>query len=591
MKNLIKIMVCAVVLAGFTSCFKDLDNPPIDPKVTQIFNQDAIFVKVYATLGLTGLEGPAGSGDVDGIDEGTSAFSRMIWELQEFPADDIWWVWDSDAGLPAIRNLSWTSSNELSVGLYYRLYFDITMCNFFLQNTEKETDEKSVKQRAEVRFIRALNYYYLLDMYGEGVPFADKIADVVPMPAEDMPKPKTRVELYTWIETELLAIEPDMFAVGAKTGYFRADQAAVWLLLSRLYLNAEVYTGTANWNKAAEYAGKVMTSSYTLATEYRHLFMGDNDNLSSVNTASSELILPIPQDGIQTKSYGGSLVLIAGSHVNGMLPWGSSEQWECFRAKPTLVKKFFPDLAVADLIYEYEDVVPALAGDDRALFSAKLRIDTAFVIKEENGKKYTLNGQTEYPAGSGLYPKEIDYTLATQPDSWKAATAFDTLPHLTGGAINGSAGFSNCWQIAKFSNLYASGAQSHDPRWTDTDIPFMRAAEAYLTYAEAVLRGGAATNGSAAEAIAALRNRAHATPLPNVTLDDIFDEWSREFYAEGRRRSDLVRFNKFAGAVNYNWEGKGGTADGKDVDAKYNIYPIPSKDLNANPNLTPSEGY
>jgi hypothetical protein len=68
-------------------------------------------------------------------------------------------------------------------------------------------------------------------------------------------------------------------------------------------------------------------------------------------------------------------------------------------------------------------------------------------------------------------------------------------------------------------------------------------------------------------------------------------EWSREFYFEGRRRSDLVRFGKFAGNVNYNWEGKGGTAAGKNVDEKFNVYPIPLKDIIANPNLESTKGY
>jgi hypothetical protein len=196
----------------------------------------------------------------------------------------------------------------------------------------------------------------------------------------------------------------------------------------------------------------------------------------------------------------------------------------------------------------------AIANDDRCLLSSFLSIDTLF---------------------------NADSTV----------NRIDTIPFLIGGAINGSDGFDNCWQIAKFSNIYASGGGTRDAQWVDMDIPFMRVAEAYLTYAEAVVRGGSGTNGTALEVINRLRERSHATPLPNVGLDDVLDEWSREFYAEGRRRSDLIRFNKFAGNVNYNWEGKGGAAEGKNVDARYNIYPIPYKDLIANKNLKPSEGF
>jgi hypothetical protein len=538
-----KILICAVVVCGFTSCFNDLNRLPIDPTITQGFNQDAMFAKIYATLGLTGQKGPDGSGDVDDIDEGTSAFYRMAWELNQFPSDEIWWVW-GDVGVVNIRDLSWNSLNSLVEGLYYRLYFDITLCNYFLYQTEGKTDEKTALQRTEVRFIRAMNYWYLLDMYGEGVPFAAKVSDELPVPKENLPQPISRKALYNWLETELKEIEPIVKADGTKTAYYRVDQTAVWLLLSRLYLNAEVYTGTADWNNAALYSGKIMTSSYTLAPEYKHLFMGDNDKLSSANQSWKEIILPIAQDGIQTRCWGGSMFLLAASHQNGMNNWGISDQWECFRSKSNLVKKFFPDLNVAAATQGDETTLPTLANDDRCLLVNHI-----------------------------------------------AATGYSAT--LDGGAENGSASFRKGWGIAKFSNVYVSGGQPHDATWPDMDIPFLRAAEAYLTYAEAVARGGTATNGTALEAINALRNRAHATTWTNtdVTLDNILDEWSREFFAEGRRRTDLIRFNKFAGNVNYNWEGKGGSANGKNVDAKYNIFPIPNKDIVVNENLSPSEGY
>jgi len=551
MKNILKsIAVITVVSLCFSSCFKDLDTPPIDPNVTQEFQQDGVFAKIYGTLGLTGSgsdDGGSGAGDIDGMDEGVSAFYRMQWTLNEFSADGIWWVW-GDAGVPEVRAMSWDASNDLIKGLYARLNFDIALCNYFLYETQKLTDDKTAKQRAEVRFIRALNFYLLMDMYGEGVPFAEKLIDKLPVRQEDLPKPISRKNLFTWLETELKEIEPQMFSDGSKTAYYRADQTAVWFLLARMYLNAEVYTGVADWNNAALYAGKVMSSSYGLAPVYKHLFMGDNNSLSAVNQSSKEIILPIAQHGIYTQSWGGSLFVIAGSRVNGMNPSGSTEQWECMRTKSTLVQKFFPDLNDARNIKADEYEMPALAGDDRCLLVSE--------VKSQDD--------------------EVTYSAT-----------------LSGGAGNGSDAFKQGWGFAKFSNLYASGASSSNPRFPDTNIPYFRAGEAYLTYAEAVLRGGTATNGTALDAVNALRNRANATPWENadLTLDNILDEWSREFYAEGRRRVDLVRFNKFAGEVNYNWEGKGGTAAGKNVDAKFNIFPIPQTDLTANQNLKPSPGY
>lgn len=125
------------------------------------------------------------------------------------------------------------------------------------------------------------------------------------------------------------------------------------------------------------------------------------------------------------------------------------------------------------------------------------------------------------------------------------------------------------------------------------DYPLMRAAEAYLMYAEAQahLNGGTAT-GNAAKAINALRERANNPNLKTAyTLDEICDEWSREFYFEGMRRNTLIRFNKFGGNNNYNWTWKGGAKSGRNFAATRNIYAIPDKDLSANTNLKQNPGY
>ena len=550
MKKIInKIAVLIAVSLFFSSCFDKLDSDPIDPNVTQVFQQDGVFAKIYSSLGLTGSGdggGGDGSGDVDGIDEGTSAFFRMQWTLNEFPADDIWWVW-GDAGVPEIRAMAWDASNDMVRGLYARLYFNIALCNYFLGETQNLNDAKTALQKAEVRFIRALNFYVLMDMFGEGVPFPEKLINELPVRQEDLPKPISRRDLFTWLETELKAIESLLVADGSKTAYYRVDQVAAWLLLCRMYLNAEIYTGVADWNNAALYAGKVMTSSYRLAPVYRHLFMGDNNSLSTVNEASVEIILPVAQHGIHTRSWGGSIFLIAASRVNGMNPSGITEQWECMRTKNTLVHRFFsPSVAATIKADEYE--MPVLAGDDRCLLVSE--------VTSEDG--------------------EITYTAT-----------------LMGGAGNGSEAFLQGWGFAKFTNLYADQALPSNSRFPDTDIPYLRAAEAYLSYAEAVVRGATPTNGTALDAINELRDRANATfwTEADLTLDNILDEWSREFYAEGRRRVDLVRHNKFAGDVDYNWEGKGGIAAGRNVHERYNIFPIPTTDLTANQNLSPSQGY
>ena len=87
-----------------------------------------------------------------------------------------------------------------------------------------------------------------------------------------------------------------------------------------------------------------------------------------------------------------------------------------------------------------------------------------------------------------------------------------------------------------------------------------------------------------------MRTRANAKQLTALTKQDLIDEWSREFYMEGRRRSDLVRFDMFTGK-DYVWAWKGGVASGQAVDSHFKVYPIPMDDINNNENMTQNEGY
>jgi len=523
----------------------DLDLEPIDPSVSQKFDQDLVFTKIYSSLTLTGQEGPAGDGDVAGIDEGFSAFARLIWNLNEITSDEAACSW-GDTGIPDLNQNKWNDSNDFTKGLYGRFYFNITLCNHFLTETKGMTDDKTVKQRAEARFMRALNYYYLLDMFGN-VPFTDVVAT-------EPPKQILRKELFKWVESELKACEPDMYEPKAAP-YYRVDKVANWLLMSRLYINGLVYTSTPTtatapavvgdtyWNEAAQYAKRVIDSGYTLNPSYKQLFMGDNagalDN-SSVNTAPQEIIFPIACDGKQTKSWGASLFLIASTYKADMNPVGTKEAWSGNRARSSLIKKFFPS-GIAGLVTDETDLTtgktsPAFkyCKDDRALFFAK-------------GRTLEISNLGRFVEG---------------------------------------------YSSSKWTNVRADGNATSDNQFTDTDIPFMRVAEAYLTYAEAVLRGATEIGGlTALQAITTLRNRSHAKVLTSIDLNTIIDERAREFNFEGHRRSDLIRFGMYGGTTTYNWPWKGGVEAGQNFDEKYNLFAIPASDLNANPNLKQNPNY
>ncbi|MBQ6938973.1 MAG: RagB/SusD family nutrient uptake outer membrane protein [Muribaculaceae bacterium] len=156
--------------------------------------------------------------------------------------------------------------------------------------------------------------------------------------------------------------------------------------------------------------------------------------------------------------------------------------------------------------------------------------------------------------------------------------------------------FTSGWGVTKWNNLDSKtggpvASNDVEVKVPETDIPFLRVAEAYLTYAEAAFRDAAGNKALALERFNALRTRANAQLASNLTLELLRDEWSREFYFEGRRRIDLVRFDSFGGNTDYNWDWKAGVANGTSFDKKYNILPIPVSDRNANPNLVQNPGY
>ena len=538
MKRYIKFTIPAAALllaVGMTSCTKDLDVEPIDPNLVLLDDTsiDNLFNKCYANLALAGNSGADGDCDIDGLDGGTTGLVRQMFNTNELTTDEAICGW-GDEGISSFVNNAYDASHPMARGYYYRLYNGITLCNHYLDVAAGYDAQKS----AEVRFLRALQYYLAMDAFGN-IPFLTTVSSAKAPRA-------TRAEVYQFIEEELLEIEPLLANARAKNSsdpmYGRVDKASVWMLLARLYLNAEVYTGTAQWDKAATYAKKVMDSPYKLHTTaingwsaYQTLFMADNGETS----AADECIFAILQDGATTTSYGTTFFLMASTFTGDMfvnpnkpktLP-SSNGAWGGNRARPNLIAKFFPN-GDAPNVASYDMTVAA--GDDRAIFW---------------GLDRKLNNE--------------DPTIFTD-------------------------GFS----IAKFINFTTDGSSTHNSQFPDIDFFFFRVAEAYLTYAEATARqnGGTATS-DGIQAINALRARAHTTERGGYSLNDICDEWSREFYFEGRRRVDLVRFGKFGGTTDYKWQWKGGAYAGRDFEAYKNIFAIPTTDLTANENLKQNDGY
>ena len=418
--------------------------------------------------------------------------------------------------------MDWSPTEVFNRALYSRIFYQITLANDFIrQSAEDKLSERGISgadagkiagYQAEARFLRALSYWHALDLYGNTtfVTEADGIGAYLP------PR-KTRAELFTYVESELKAIE-SLLPDPKQNEYARADKAALWMVLANLYLNAEIYIGTPKYTEAVTYSAKVIAAPYALDPTYANLFVADNHK-------SNEMIFAVAFDGTKTRSWGGTTFLVH-APVGGDMDvndFGIDFGWGGLRTTKALVQKF-TDISGAT--------------DKRAMFQ----------------------------------------------------TAGQTLE------INDIGEFRNGYSIRKWKNKTAAGANGSNLTLVDTDFPIFRLAEAYLIFAEAVKRGG--TGGTADQALTYINNirtRAYGNTSGNIsqsqlTTDFILDERARELVWEGKRRTDLIRYNLFTTST-YLWPWKGGVKDGTAVASTRSLYPIPSAEINTNPNLIQNPGY
>jgi len=553
-KIFIKSAILGLLAAGLTtSCSKDLDIHSIDPQSEATYDDMSLLAKAYSTLGLTGQQGAAGKGDISS-DEGESGFYRTTFNLQTLPTDECNWAWQTDTDIPQITGISWNASSQRTMWCYQRLGFDITLFNTYLKNTEgKDGDYKYY--RAEVRFLRALHYWYFLDLWHKA-PFKDENNSMADLPVE-----KAGKDLYEWIDAELTALESELAPVGefnTTANFGRVDQGAALLLHARLCLNAEVYTdgATKAYDKAEAYATKLIESGkYKLASTpkngysgYAQLFMADNDENTE---AMQEIILPIRQDGLSTRCYSGANYLVSSTRITGMPYAGTKNCWSCNYARPNLVEKFFPN---DDIPMATDDGFAGSTEDEIIAHDAEKGVDTKAVLAKAG------DDRALFYAGFGGGIRKL---------------RTEKLNNFLDGV-----------SVVKFQNIRTDGKSTHDVEFPDMDIPLLRYAEAYMIRCEAKFRQGK----EATTDINTIRTRAGAAPLTSVSEQDIIDEWCREFYMEGRRRSDLIRFGLFTGG-NYVWAWKGGVPAGQTIDGHFKYYPVPTDDLNNNPNMTQNAGY
>jgi hypothetical protein len=540
MKLFKNIKIATLGLAGaltMTSCLNELDQAPVDPdSFTEIdvfadaASAKGALAKLYAALAITGQQGPSGQGDIQGIDEGSSQFTRMLYNLNELTTDHAVVAW-GDPGLPNLHAMDWTSSNQWVEGMYYRLAQEVSFTNSFISNAAAlSSDAEVAAYIAEARFLRAYAYYNLLDLFGE-VPLLTELK-------AEKPSQASKDEIFNFIESELIAIESDLKATGSNE-YGRVDETAAQALLSRLYLNAESFIGVDKYTECVTYSNKVFNGAYSLhvndangnGSSYDDLFLADND----ANGAANEMIFPLLFDGIQTQTYGGMTFLVHASVGGSMNPvdFGINGGWFGLRSTKALVEKFNP----SDSNGNGE---PIAWGDNRALFYT-------------DGQAFEIDKISEFSGG---------YTITKFKNVTSQGEA--------GSDPNGDFPDSDLplIRVAEIYLNYAEAVLRGGAGGSESQA---------LDYVNQLRTRAFGNNSGSIDAA-------------ELSLQFVLDERSRELYWEGFRRTDLIRYGQYT-TGSYLWPFKGDVSTGTAVESYRSVFPIPANVIAVNPNLVQNEGY
>ena len=458
--------------------------------------------------------------NIAGTDNQTSDFIRSLFNLQELPTDEAMCAW-GDVNINTFVTANPHHISTTSMGFYLRIVLGIRLCDHYLNQYANIDPDRT----AEVRLLRAFYHLTLLDNYG------DTHGQLLP----------SGTSAFDFIESETqkaLNVLPEPFACTDRVeAYGKMNKGVARMILARLYINALTYSGTERWADALAMARALIDCGvYSLSQDgttlfantdsawtwsgYHKLFMADNGS----NGAQTEAIWPLRFDSDTIVSLGGSTFLTASTFGAGVYvvspsdlndqPNGTIHQWSGNRAQPELVKLF-----VNDPIDDADSrTFLTQAADDRALFFSKGRMFNCQQVQN----------------------------------------------------------FFDGYTITKFINIKTDGSKPQDRiHYSSADYFMMRLAEAYLIAAEASWRLG--KEADALQYLNVIRDRAHAARIQHIAPDgsQLLDEWAREFYFEGRRRTDLRRFEQWTGPDARKWQWKGGVYEGRNLSPENDIYDLP----------------
>ena len=458
-----------------------------------------------------------------------------VYSLQETSSDELVVPtrgngWNENGTWRRLHTHEWTPDNPRVNSCWNFCYQGVNAANRLIFQFEQIGTAAADVTIAELKVFRAMYYYWLLDLYGN-VPIVTRFADAEPNPANN-----TRQEVYNFVISEITDNVDKLSKEVDPATYGRVDYYTGQAILAKVYMNAGVYTGTPQWEKALAAIREITGSGkYSLATSYFDNFDADNEN-------SPEFIFAIPFDEVFAKGF---VMGAMGLHFGLQDVYDLAYQpWNGWAA----VGEFYDT-------YEENDKRRGIPSDPniRGNFISGPQfkrngdpvIDNAYEVENPDDPEQIFDPDgpelnlTVYPNGDGLFFLRQD------------------------GA-----------RVAKYE--FEQGGQID----MNNDFPIFRLTDFVLLEAEALLRLGQET-GTALMLVNQIRERAGVDPFTALTEESLLAERGRELFAEAIRRQDLIRFGVFNDAW---WE--------KDPSPAFrNLYPIPRAQLDANSNLTQNPGY
>jgi hypothetical protein len=468
-------VAAALLMMSVAACTDTTELPITTITDTNYFNDPssyrAFLAKIYSGLAVSGQQGPAGNGDIQGIDEGFSQYLRLYWEAQELPSDEAVIAW-GDVGLPEMNTQLWASNNNFVVAMYYRVAFQASMANEFLRQTsDAKLAERNVSPelkadiqtfRAEARFLRALSYWHGIDLFGN-IPLVTEADPIGATP----PLQNTRQEIFDFLVSELNGMQADLPAAAGSGTYGRATKEAAAMLLAHVYLNAEVYTGAPQYAQALAAAQAVIAGPFTLDPSYRHLFQADNNT-------SPEIIFPIIQDGKRTQTFGGTTFLVHASCGGSMAPgdYGVNGCWYGLRLKQEALNRYAPDDPRASYFWTdgQTDTVTSISNFNTGIPAPKFVnktsggadgsdlgfADTDFPVFRL-GDAYLIYAEAHLRGGGGDRAQALAYVNALRERAYGNTSADITDPDLTLDFILDERGRELLWEAHRRTDLIRYG--------------------------------------------------------------------------------------------------------------------------------------